>query len=172
MRGGLAIVVVVLLLAGCAGNSDLYPMPSGPPNASQRNPAAVGQTTNAILIYMEVRPGDRIELLGAEPIGSFDGATVTFLLSRPVIDADGDHTIGLDFEPLEGAVVTAVAASPSPDNTVGIAAELTATRPGRFEVTDVRLRYKVNGGSEQVGQGIDVVWTVCADDPKPADCPE
>ena len=51
---------------------------------------------------------------------------------------------------------------------------LVADRPGRYELTNVRLRYRVNGGPERVGDGIDVVWTVCADDPKPAvdDCQE
>jgi hypothetical protein len=39
-------------------------------------------------------------------------------------------------------------------------------------LTGVRLRYSLNGGPERVGEGIDVVFTICADDPKPADCPE
>jgi hypothetical protein len=125
-----------------------------------------------VLIYMNVRPGDRIDLIGADAVGTLDGATVRFLLSRPVIEANGDHVIGKDFEGLAGATVTAVTASPGPDNTVGIAAEFTAQQPGRFEVTNVRLRFRLNGGPEQVGEGIDAVWTVCADDPAPADCPE
>ena len=68
--------------------------------------------------------------------------------------------------------MTAATASPGSDNTVGIAAELTPHRPGRFELTNVRLRYRLNGGGEQVGEGIDVVSGVCADDPRPADCPK
>ena len=170
MRLGLATIAIALLLSGCA--ADPYPLPSGPPNAGQQNPAAVGEPIHAVLIYLQVRPGDRIELLGGEPIGSIDGASVRFLLSRPVIEDNGVHVIGKEFEDLDGAVVTAGSASPGPDDTVGIAAELTAERPGRFEVTGVRLRYRLNGGGEQVGEGIDVVWTVCADDPEPADCPE
>ena len=39
-------------------------------------------------------------------------------------------------------------------------------------IENVRLRYRLNGGPERVGEGIDVVWTVCADDPAPADCPD
>lgn len=170
MRRGLVAIAVALLLAACA--RDPYPLPSGPPNAGQLNPAAVGQPTHAVLIYLDVRPGDRIELVGADAVGTLDVATVKFLLSRPVIEANGDSVIGKDFEDLSGAVVTAATASPGPDNTVGIAAELTAQQPGRFEITNVRLRYRLNGGGEQVGEGIDVVWTVCADDPAPADCPE
>ena len=178
MRRGLVAIAVALLLAACARDADplpsgdAYPLPSGPPNAGQLNPAAVGQPTHAVLIYLSVRPGDRIELVGADAVGTLDGATVKFLLSRPVIEANGDSVIGKDFEDLNGAVVTAATASPEADNTVGIAAELTAQRAGRFEITNVRLRYRLNGGGEQVGEGIDVVWTVCADDPAPADCPE
>jgi hypothetical protein len=172
-----ALTVVVLLLSGCS--SDPYPLPAGPPHAGQRGPARVGQPVTAVLIYLEVRPGDRIELLGAKPVGSIDGATVRFLLSRPVVHANGDKVIGEVFEPFEGGVATAAAASPgaaSPGsdrylNTVGIVAELTAQRAGRFEVTSVRLGYRLNGGSERVGEGIDVVWTVCADDPAPSACP-
>ena len=163
-------MAMALVVVACAG--DPYPLPSGPPNAGQLNPAAVGQPTYALLIYLNVRPGDQIELVGADAVGTLDGATVKFLLSRPIIDAQGGTLLGKDFEDLAGAVVTAVSASPGPVNTVGIAAELTAQRPGRFEVTNVRLRYRLNGGGEQVGEGIDVVWTVCADDPAPADCPE
>jgi hypothetical protein len=43
---------------------------------------------------------------------------------------------------------------------------------GAFLVEDLRLRYRLNGGPERTGQAIDVLWTVCADDPAPADCPE
>ena len=165
----LTAMSVALVVVACVG--DPYPLPSGSPSFLW-SPAAVDQPTHAVLIYMNVRPGDRIELVGADAVGTLDGATVRFLLSLPVIEANGDRVIGKDFEDLEGAVVTAATASPGPDNTVGIAAELTAQRPGRFEVTNVRLRYRLNGGPERVGEGIDVAWTVCADDPAPADCPD
>ena len=62
--------------------------------------------------------------------------------------------------------------SPGPENTVGIVAELTADRPGSYTLTSIRLRYRLNGGPEQVREGIDVVWTVCADEPAPASCSE
>lgn len=169
MRRGLAAVAVALVVMACAG--DPYPLPASPPGGLH-SPASVGQPAHAVLIYLNVRPGDRIELVDAEAIGALDGASTRFLLSRPVIEANGDHVIGKDFEDLAGAVVTAATASPGPDNTVGIAAELTARRPGRFEITNVRLRYRLNGGTERVGEGIDVIWTVCADDPRPASCPE
>jgi hypothetical protein len=169
MRRALVALAVGLSLVACSG--DRYPLHAGP-SSSQRNPAAVGEATNAVLLYMDVRPGDRIELVGAEAIGTLEGAQVEFLLSRPVVEANGTRLIGSDFEDLAGAVVTAPTASPGPDNTLGIAATLTPQRPGRFEISNVRLRYRLNGGAEQVGEGIDVVWTVCADDPAPDDCPE
>lgn len=170
MRRGLVAVAMALAVMACSGES--YPLPSGPPRGGLFSPAAVGTPRHAVLIYLNVRPGDRIELVGADAVGTLDGATVQFLLSRPVIDAEGNRVIGEDFEDLGGAEINAVTASPGPDNTVGIAAELTAQRPGRFEITNVRLRYRLNGGAERVGEGIDVVWTVCADDPAPTDCPE
>lgn len=170
MRRGLVATAVALAVMACS--IDPYPLPSGPPHAGQLNPASVGQPIHAVLIYLEVRPGDRIELVSAEAVGTLDGATVEFQLSRPVIEPNGDHVIGKEFEDLHAAVISAVTASPGPDNTVGIAAALTAQRPGRFEITNVRLRYRLNGGGEQVGEGIDVVWTVCADDPAPTDCQE
>jgi hypothetical protein len=169
MRRAVIAMAVALVVASCAG--DAYPLPSGP-GSSLAHPATVGQASRAVLIFLEVRPGDRIELIEANAVGTLDGATVAFLLSRPVLEANGDRVIGREFEALEGAVVTAATASPDPGNTVGIAAQLTAQQPGRFEITNVRLRYRLNGGLERVKEGTDVVWTVCADDPAPANCPE
>ncbi|HEX5014370.1 MAG TPA: hypothetical protein VFV72_09465 [Candidatus Limnocylindrales bacterium] len=124
------------------------------------------------MLFIRVRPGDTIELLSAEPIGSFEGASVRFYLSRPVIQETGERVIGEKLEALEGAEATAAVPTDSPENTVGIVGELVANRPGRFEVTSIRLRYRINGGPEQVGEGTDVILTVCADDPAPTDCPE
>ena len=170
MHRWLVAMAVALLVVACAG--DPYPLPSGLPHAALRGPAAVGQPTRAVVIYLNVRPGDRIELVGADAVGSLDGATVEFLLSRPVIDSTGNTLLGSEFEDMAGSVVAGASPAPEAGNTVGIAAALTAQHPGRFEITNVRLRYRLNGGIEQVGEGIDVVWTVCADDPAPAECPE
>jgi hypothetical protein len=170
MRRALGVMAVALLL--CACTSDPYPMPSAA-GASQRNPARIGEPTKALLVFLQIRPNDHLELIGAEPIGLADGATMRFFLSRPIHETNGDTLIGEGVEPLEGSQTTAAGPSPSfvqYDNTVGIVGELTAHRPGRFDVTSVRLRYRLNGGDERVGQGIDVVWTVCADDPAPSDC--
>ncbi len=170
MRRRLVAIFLALAVLSCAG--DPYPLPPGRPNAGQLNPATVGRPTHAVLIYLKVRPGDRIDLVGADAVGTLEGATVEFLVSRPVVEANGDHVIVRNFEDPADAIVTAATAAPGPANTVGIAAALTALRPGRFEITNVRLRYRLNGGGEQVGEGIDVVWTVCADDPAPAECVE
>ena len=180
MRRALAAMAVALVVTTCSG--DPYPLPSGAPTTLVRSSVAIGQPRSQVLVYLNVRPGDRIDLLGADAVAftvltdgqevRLDGATVRFLLSRPVIEANGDHVIGKNFEDLAGAIVTAASASPGPDNTVGIAAELTPERAGRFKITNVRLRYRLNGGGEQIGEGIDVIWIVCADDPVPADCPE
>ena len=171
MRRALWALAIVALLSGCA--SDPYPLPSGPAHAAQSNPARIGDPTTAVLLYLAVHPGDRVELLGAEPVGAIDGASVRFLLSRPIVHGNGDKVIGEALEELDGAQIAAASASPAFDpylNTVGIVGELTAQRPGSFEVSSVRLRYRLNGGGEQVREGIDVVWTVCADDPAPTNC--
>jgi hypothetical protein len=50
-------------------------------------------------------------------------------------------------------------------------ARVTASKPGRYVLTGMRLRYRLNGGREETKEGIDVVFTVCADDPKPGGLP-
>lgn len=92
MRRALVAILFLLLLAACA--QDAYPLPSDPESSSLRSPAAVGESTQAVLIYLDVRPGDRIELVGAEAVGSLDGATVKFLLSRPVLEPVGTARSG------------------------------------------------------------------------------
>ena len=170
MRRAVVTTAMALAVIACAG--DPYPLPAGSSShSSQRNPAAVGKATDAVLIFMTVRPGDQVTLVDAEAIGAFDGADVELLLSRPVVKSDGSSVIGEQFEDLGGAVVSGSAGSGGDDAAVGIAARLTARRPGRFDISNVRLRYRLNGGREQVGEGIDVVWTVCADDPAPTECP-
>ena len=79
------------------------------------------------------------------------------------------------FEDLAGAIATAAPLTSihdAYDNTIGIVAELTAHRPGQYRVTSLRLHYRLNGGDEQVGEGTQVVWLVCAADPAPPDCPQ
>ena len=92
----------------------------------------------------------------------------TLFLSRAVIDAAGDRVIGEAREPLEGAVIEAPAgAAPGPDHTVGIVAEMTPEQAGTYQLTGIRLRFRTNGGVEQVREGISTLWTVCAADPSP-----
>ena len=173
VRRALCATAATILIAACVSDpGEPYPLPAGPPGARQLNPATVGAPMNAVVMYIQVRPGDRIELVGAEAVGTLDGAAVTLLLSRPVNKADGTRLIGEAMEPLEGAILTPASTTPGPENDVGIVARMTPAQPGRYQVTGVRLRYRLNGGPEQVGEGIDTIWTVCADTPKPADCPD
>ena len=162
-------ILTMVVLAGRLG--DPYPFHGGPPPAGQSTAAALDQPVPAVVAFLELRPGDRIELLGADAIGVADGATVEFFFAPPVFGADGGMTIGDKLEPLAGAVAQAVSASPGPNNNVGIVARMTASKPGRYDLTGVRLRYRLNGGAEQTKEGIDVIFTICADDPAPADCP-
>ena len=141
-----------------------------PAHAGQSNPVRVGSPTQAVVLFIEIRPGDRLEFVRAEPIGVGESATVTFHFSPPIPQSDGTRLTGSSLEPLEGAIADAVASSPGPDNIVGIVAELTARRPGSYVLRSVRLHYRLNGGQDQVREGIDVIWTVCADDPAPTNC--
>lgn len=164
---GIAAAALVTALVSRPGDS--YPMPDGP-GASMANPVAVGQPVQGVVVFMEIRSGDRVELIGAEPVGLLAGATTTLHLSRPDVAGDGTETIGDALEPLAGAVIDVPRDVGSDSSTVGIVGELTADRPGIYELTAVRLTFRLNGGPEQVREGISVYWTVCADDPAPTDC--
>ena len=166
-----AVVLSVATLVG-ACSSDPYPFHGAGPGAHQYNPAALGEPIPAVVLELKVRPDDRIELLGAEGIGLGAGAQAEFLFSPPVISPDGTHTVGERLEALVGAIATAAEPTDGPGNSVGIVARITATKPGRYVLESVRLRYRLNGGPEQTRDGIDVVVTVCAADPRPADCNE
>jgi len=95
-----------------------------------------------------------------------------FLFSPTVVHADGTRIVGEELDPLAGAVATAPAGTADPDSTVAIVVRLTGSRAGRYTLSGVRLTYRLNGGSPQTRTGIDVVDTICAADPAPADCPE
>jgi hypothetical protein len=63
-------LILIVVLAGCSFfTKDPYPLPVGPPHAWQTGPFAVGSKTRAVVPFLTPRPGDRIELLAAEPIG-------------------------------------------------------------------------------------------------------
>ncbi len=165
---GLAAAAVITILI--SRPVDPYPLQVST-GASQSNPTAVGTPARAVVLFLEPRPGDRFELLGAEPVGLAAGERPVLYLSRPVVDPDGNRTIGAALEPLAGAVFEAPAgASPGPEHTVGIVAEITPDRPGIFELTAIRVHFRVNGGGEQIREGISVRWTVCADDSVPTAC--
>lgn len=168
------LVFVAIALAGCAG--DPYPLPVGPPHAGQDSPAAVGEGIPAVVLFIQPRPGDSIEFLAAEPVGVNGGAAVEFFFSPPIVQADGSTLIGDRLLPLAGAIASApnmpADASPDPGHTIGIVARMTASRAGRYLLSNVRLRYRLNAGPEQTRAGIDVLFTICADDPRPTDCAE
>ena len=159
---------LAMLLAACSAGQ--YPMPDEPPNAWVHAPAAVGDPSGIVVVYLTPRPGDEIELLGAEAVGVVEGASVEFFLSPTIRDGD-DYVVGEQREQLVGGRFSAPEGeSPAPDATVGIIAELTASQPGRYVLSSMRLRFRINGGPERVAEGIDVVLVVCADDPAPAEC--
>lgn len=162
----LFILAVLLLVAGCA--SDPYPLLSGGTGTAW---TSVGRPVRTVALFLQPRPGDRVKLLSAEPIGSLAGADVAFFFfSPPVVSADGTRTIGETLEPRSGASFAAApGAAPGPDNTVGIVVELTPRVAGVFELTSVRLHLRLNSGSEEV-KAESLSFTVCAPDPAPTFC--
>jgi hypothetical protein len=163
-------LALAMLFAAAGCTSDSYPLPSGP-GSSVTARTKIGMSVPTVVIFMEPRPGDRIEFVSAEPVGTLGDTDVRFHFSPPVINADGSRTVGEKLEQLAGASVTIDRnASPGPENTVGIVAELTPRSAGTFTLANVRLHYRLNGGSEQVKEGVSVVFTICAADPAPADC--
>ncbi len=173
MRTVAALAALAMLLVACGTQpTDPYPLPTMPPHSGAGVPAALGEAAPTTVLFLTPRPGDEIQLLAAEPIGVGDGATVRFYFSPSVLKPDGTHLIGEELRDLAGATFSSTTGTDSPDNTVGIVAEITAQRPGRYQLDNVRLHYRINGGPERVGEGIDVVFVVCADDPKPTRCDE
>ena len=155
----LLVLPLLVILAGCS--ADPYPLRS-PPGASSWSPAAIGMPVRSVVLYLEPRPGDRVELIGAEAVGTLTGADVRFYFSPPVVGSDGSRTIGEKLESLAGARVAVNAgASPGPDNDVGIVMELTPRTAGTFSVTGIRLHFRLNSGSEHVKEGISQLFTVC-----------
>ena len=169
VRRPLAIAIAVMTaLAGC-GLQDPYPIPEGQPTAAFR-PAGIDEPVREVVMFIVARPGPRVVLLSAEAIGQLDGASVTFYSSPAVADEDGNPVIGEQLGKLEGTIIEAeLRASGDLANTTGIVAEVTASEPGRYMITAVRLRYRISG-TEREGEGTDIVLTVCADDPSPTDC--
>lgn len=170
MRWLVTVLLVSALTACAAAPNDPYPMPSGSPTMWQNNPARLGEAVRGVMLYITPRAGDRIELLSAEPVGETHGAHVEFWLSRPVPQTDGSLVIGEDLEPLPGAVIQNDSDASGPEHTVGIVAEIEPIEPGHHQLTGVRLRYRLNGGDELVGEGTDVIFTVCGADPAPQSC--
>ena len=166
----MALLVLAAAVAGCSAfQQDPYPLHQGPSLAWATAPARIGEAVQNTVVFMDARPGDSIELLSAEPIGLTDGATVKFYFSPPI--QQGENTVvGEELEPLAHAVFSNDGTSIDPKHNVGIVAEITADKAGRYQLTKVRLHYKLNGGDEQVREGIDAVFIVCADDPKPTEC--
>jgi hypothetical protein len=133
---------------------------------TESHPAAVGQEIAGVAFYLEPAPGDSLQLISAEPLGNLEGADVRLLLSRPVEDPPASYTIGEQVEALQGAVVeVSAAASAGPWNDVGIVAQVTARMPGTYDLTGVRLRYRLNGREQQ--RDAELFFRVCADDPAP-----
>ena len=164
----LVLVPVVMILGACT--SDSYPLLT-PAGASEWAPTTVGRPVQGVVLYLELRPGDRIDLISATPIGTLSGADVRLYYAPHVPMPSGGWMIGEKLEPLPGAsVIVDSGASPGPGNDFGFVAEVTPQAPGTYTISTVEVHFRINGGSEQVKTGISQDLTVCAADPAPSDC--
>jgi hypothetical protein len=171
MRRPASALMAAVVLAGC-GLQDPYPLPAEPPGDASFQAVAIGETVTEAVLFIEARTGTRVEILSAEAIGPLDGATVELSASTMSEDEQGDIIVGDEHVELAGLKVNDFVdprADP-PANTVAIVAEVTANEPGRYVLSSLQLTYSINGAPERHGEGMDVVVTVCADDPAPADC--
>ena len=171
MKRATLALVAAAVLAGC-GLQDPYPLPAEPPGDVTFHPVAVGESVTEAVLFIEARTGTRLEIVSAEAVGALEGATVAFSASTLTEDADGDIVIGDEHADVAGLKVEDLVdprAEP-PANTVAIVAEITPMEPGRYVLSTVKLTYRINGAPERHGEGMDVVVTVCADDPAPSDC--
>jgi hypothetical protein len=164
-------VVAAALLAGC-GLQDPYPLPAEPPGDATFHPVAVGETVSEAVLFIEARTATRLEIVSGEAIGPLDGATVELFASTLNEDEQGDIVVGDERVELAGLRLDDLvdARADPPANTVAIVAEITPSEPGRYVLSTVQLPYRINGAPERNGEGMDVVVTVCADDPAPSDC--
>jgi len=171
MRAMAAVVAAVLVLTGCI-DQDPYPLPKGPPGQSAFHAVALGEPVAEAVVFIEARRGQRVEIISAEPIGLFEGASVELYASPLVADADGGGVVGDERVELAGMVIGDVvdASAEPPENQLAIVAEVTASEPGRYVLSGIHLTYQINGAPQRDGEGIDVVLTVCADDPAPSVC--
>ena len=166
-RSSVVGLLLVAAIGGCAADS--YPLLT-PAGASQWAPTRVGEPVRGVVLYLQPRPGDRLELLTAAPVGQLDNAEWIFYFSPPVFDpADGTTTVGEVLQPLAGSVIEPrPTTTDGPENTFGIVFELRPRVADTFSLTDVVLTFRLNDGPVVKKQGISQTLTVCADDPLPA----
>jgi hypothetical protein len=161
-------LVAALSAAGCS--ADPYPL-RAPAGASQWSPVAVGAEAEGVVLYLELKPGDRMELISAEAVGLPAGTTATFFYAPGTPSVGGGWTIGDVLEPIAGATLsTDASASPGPGNDVGVVAKLSSSVAGFFELTNLRLSFRINGGQVQTKEGISVTLGICVADPAPTTC--
>lgn len=167
MKRWLAVALLTITVVACS-SADPYPLLTG---ESSWAPTTIGTPVRSVALYLQPRPGDQVELVSAEPLGTLTGAEVRFYFSKPVIRSDGTRTIGEELRPLAGASFSVDPhASQGPENTVGVVTEITPRTAGTFSLTGVRLHFRLNGGAEQTKEVTGQFFIVCANNLAPTDC--
>ena len=163
-------LLIGLVAAGCIGGPDPYPLLT-PPGAESFHPAGLGVPVPGVVLFVQVLPGDSVELVSAQPVGLADGAQATFYYAPPEPMPGGGLMTGDTREPLPGAVFTPrPGATYGVDTGFGVLAVVTASRPGRYTLSGVRLTFRINDQPPETKEGITELFTICADDPAPASC--
>ena len=171
MRRAWFAILAGAILAGC-GLQDPYPLPAEPPGDVTFHPVSVGETVTEAVLFIAARDGNRVEIVSAEAVGPLDGATVAFFASTLTEDGEGNVVVADEREEFVGTMIEDHVdpdADP-PGDTLAVVAEITPSEPGRYVLSGIRLTSRINGAPEREGEGIDVVVTVCADDPAPTEC--
>lgn len=166
MRAATATIVlgvVLALLVACTTTSvspspDNYPLPNDPPTLHVFLPAALGSAVRVVVSVIRIRAGDRIEILSGQPIGKITGADVELFISR---QRSPGQTLPAEpaLNSFEGAVMTNSA--DGGETQVAVVAQITPQSEGRFELTDLRVTYRINDGIAEQGTGIVATVTVC-----------
>ena len=79
-----ALLIGLLLASVAACSVDPYPLRT-PAGASQWSPTLIGEPVRSVVLYLQPRPGDRVELVAAEAVGQLNDAEGRFDFSPPMV---------------------------------------------------------------------------------------
>lgn len=166
------VALLALALAGCSTSATTPYFPADTTRVTHLTPISTGGTAATGFTRLKAQPGDRVELVAAEPLDMEGDAPIKAYVL--LMSATGGGGVGAGdvtgemlpgqvvsdlLVPLEGFVLT-------PDiGQIQVVFATTPGAPGRISWDRSRLRYRVNGHSRW--QDWDYGTVVCAGDPPP-----